>query len=129
MTADLPLAPQAMYSLTKALQEQIARYYFENHGIEVSVLRPYYICDEDTLSDKYGRKPQTVNFQFIDRRDIAEAARLSFLVPKLGYEIFYTLGHPDAETRMDVKHLRDFLGWKPKHTFEKFPRDGEIPGT
>ena len=118
-----------MYSLTKALQEHIARYYYENHGIEVSVLRPYLICDEDSLADKYGNQRPTVNYQFIDPRDIAEAARLSLLIPKLGYEIFYLMGHPDAETRADIKHLRDFLGWKPKHTFEKYPRDGTIPGT
>jgi nucleoside-diphosphate-sugar epimerase len=129
MTADLPLAPQSMYTLTKALQEQIARYYYENHGIEVSVLRPYYICDEDSLADKYGIKRPSVNFQFIDPRDIAEAARLSFLVPKLGFEIFYLMGHPDAEAKADIKHLREFLGWKAKHTFEKYPRDGEVPGT
>ena len=129
LTADLPHSPQVMYALTKSLQERIAHYYFENHGIEVSVLRPYMICDEDSLTDKYGRTRPTVNWQFIDPRDIGEAARLSLLVPKLGYEIFYTLGHPDAESHADVKHLREFLGWKPKHPFTKYPRDGEVPGT
>jgi nucleoside-diphosphate-sugar epimerase len=129
LTADLPYSPKVMYTLTKALQEQIARFYFENHGIEVAVLRPFYICDEDSLADKYGVQRPTVNYQFIDPRDIAEAARLSLIVPKLGYDIFYLLGHPDAETHADVKHLRDTLGWKPKHTFEKYPRDGELPRT
>jgi uronate dehydrogenase len=129
MTADLPFAPTNMYTLTKALQEFVARYYFDVHGIEVAVIRPYLICDEDSLGDKYGKVRPTVNYQFCDPRDIAEVARLAFEVPKLGYDIFYPLGHPDAVTKVDVKHLRDTLGWKPKHTFEKYPRDGEVPGT
>ena len=129
MTADLPLAPTNMYTMTKALQEDIARYYHGMNGVEVCVIRPYLICDEDTLGDKYGKHRPTVNYQFCDPRDIAEVARLAFEVPKLGYDIFYPLGHPDAEKHVDVKHLRDTLGWKPKHTFEKYPRDGEVPGT
>jgi nucleoside-diphosphate-sugar epimerase len=129
MSGDLSYAPKSMYALTKALQEVIARSYHDAKGMEVAVLRPAYICDEDSLSDKYGTQRPTVNWQFIDPRDIAEAARLALTVPQLGYEIFYTLGHPDAEEHADVRHLRDFLGWKPQHTFEKYPRDGTIPGT
>lgn len=130
LTADLSLTPQGgMYPLSKALQEYIARFYFDNHGIEVSVLRPYYICDEDSLSDKYGKKRPSVNFQFIDPRDIAQAALLSFKVPKLGYEVFYLMGHPDAEEKADIQHLKDVLGWKAKHPFTKYPRDGEVAGT
>jgi nucleoside-diphosphate-sugar epimerase len=129
LARDLPWAPLGMYPLTKALQEQIAQCYHRTKKMEIAVLRPAYICDEDSVSDKYGRKSPTVNWQFIDPRDIAQAARLALVVPELGYEVFYLLGHPDAEAHADMKHLREFLGWKAQHTFEKYPRDGEVPGT
>ena len=124
---DLPkLAGRDTYCLTKVLQENVAEHFHRDKGLEISVLRPGYICDEDLLTDKYGRKRPSVNWQFIDPRDIADAAYLSLIIPKLEYEIFYLLGHPDAEKHADVKHTREFLGWQPKHTFEKHPLDGEI---
>lgn len=129
LKADLPFGPANMYTLTKVLQEEIARFYHRTAGLEVAVLRPAYICDEDSLSDKYGKQRPTVNWQFIDPRDIAEAARLALTVPNLGYETFFLMGHPDAEAKADIQHLRDVLGWKAQHPFTKYPRDGEVSGT
>jgi hypothetical protein len=59
----------------------------------------------------------------IDPRDIAEAVRLSLLAPSLSYEIFYISGHPDAEAQADLRFTREFLRWKPLHTFEKYPSE------
>lgn len=123
LTRDLPPAPGNLYSLTKTLQEQTAKYYHELTGIPVSVLRPAYICSEDNLCDKYGVQRPSVNWQFIDPRDIAEAVRLSLVCADLKYEVFYLAGHPDADAHVDMAHTRDFLGWKPQYTFEKYPRD------
>ena len=47
-------------------------------------------------------------------------ARLALSVPELEYEIFYTLGHRSAEEHSDVKHTKEFLGWKPLHPFENY---------
>lgn len=129
LTRDLAATPLNLYGLTKALQEEIAQFYHRTKGLEVAVLRPAYICDEDSVSDKYGNRRPTVNWQFIDPRDIAEASRLALIAPQLSYEVFYLLGHPDAEAHADMGRLREFLGWKARHTFEKYPRDGEVPGT
>ncbi len=71
----LPETPVNTYSLTKALQENIARYYHERKGTEVAVFRPAHICDEDTLVDKYEKKLTFANWVMIDPRDIAEAVR------------------------------------------------------
>jgi nucleoside-diphosphate-sugar epimerase len=129
LTADLPPTPVSPYALTKTLQEEVAAYYHRTKGLEIAVLRPALICDEDTVADKYGNSRPTVNWQFIDPRDIAEAARLALQIPHLGYQIFYPLGHPEAEKRADVAHLRKYLGWQPQHPFTKYPYDGEVPGT
>lgn len=120
---DLPFAPEDLYSLSKVLQEQIASYYHHKHGIRVAMLRPAYVTDEATMTDKYGRQKGTVNWQFIDRRDIASAALAAIHLPDLGLESFYILGHPDAVKHADVAHSRKRLGWEPRYTFSAFPRD------
>ncbi len=122
---DLPAAPRTLYGLTKSLQEEIARFYHRVHRMEIAILRPAYICDEDTVSDKYGNRRPTVNWQFIDPRDIAEAARLALVAPQLDCETFYLMGHPDADAHAEMPPLRQRLGWKARHTFERYPRDGE----
>jgi nucleoside-diphosphate-sugar epimerase len=122
LSRDLRDYPTSLYALTKTLQESIAKYYHEKKGMEVAVLRPAHICNEDNLIDKYGEKLTYTNWVMIDPRDIAEAVRLSLLTPVLDYQTFYILGHSEAEEHADLKHTREFLGWRPKHTFDKYPR-------
>jgi len=122
----LPLRPVNMYSLTKTLQETMAEYYHRESGLEIAILRPAYICDESTITDKYGVRRPSVNWQFIDPLDIADAARLALVAPELKLETFYMVGHPDGDAHCDMQHTREFLGWKPKYTFEMYPRDAEV---
>ena len=120
---NLPYAPTDLYCLSKVLQEQIAAFYHHNHGMRVAMLRPAYVTDEASMTDKYGRQKATVNWQFIDRRDIASAALAAIHLPDLGLESFYILGHADADKHADVAHARKRLGWEPKYTFSAFPND------
>jgi nucleoside-diphosphate-sugar epimerase len=123
LSRDLPHAPTTTYGLTKALQENIAEYYNREKGMEVCVLRPAHICDEDKLTDKYQKKLTVANWVMIDPRDIAEAVRLSVLAPSLDYEVFYISGHIDAGDRADIQSTREFLKWQPRHTFVMYPRE------
>ncbi len=119
----LPFAPNDIYGLSKTLQEQIAAYYHHRHGIAVAILRPAYVTDEDSMTDKYGRHKETVNWQFIDRRDIATAALAALELSDLGLETFYISGHPESEAHMDVASAKARLQWQPRHTFTSFPKD------
>jgi nucleoside-diphosphate-sugar epimerase len=123
LTRDLPPASTGMYTLTKICQEAIARHYYDVHHLPVAVLRSAYITDADSLVDKYGRKKPSVNWQFIDRRDIGDAAHSALQLPDLGFEIFYVQGHPDADQHADVRYTRERLGWTPAHDFSQFPND------
>ena len=123
LSRDLPASPQTTYALTKHLQEQIARYHHEQFGLEVAVLRPAYICRGDTLVDKYGRQLPSVNWQFIDPRDIGAAASLALRVEGLGYEVFYLMAGPDVDKFVDVAHTHERLGWQPEYRYTEFPRD------
>ena len=128
VTADTPICTTGtkranVYLLTKVFQEMIARYYHKAHGIQVAILRPDYITDADTLTDKYGKKMRYVNWKFTDRRDIGLAAHRALILPDLGCEVFYVVSHPDAERHYDIKHTRERLGWKSEHDFSQYPVD------
>ncbi len=123
LTRDLP--PQSVthpYGLTKVCQESIARQFHLCDGIASAVLRPAYITDEDLQADKYGREASEPNWQYIDRRDIGQAARLALELPDLGYEVFYVQGPPDADRHADLAYTRQRLGWAPEHDFTRLDR-------
>ena len=123
MRRDLPFQPCGMYSLTKVCQEVIAEFYHRVHGVAVAMLRPAYITDADTLRDKYNRQQTTVNWQYIDRRDIGAAAACALRLADLGCEAFYLLGHRDGPLHADIAHTRQRLGWTPAHDFSQYPED------
>jgi nucleoside-diphosphate-sugar epimerase len=123
LSLDLPLKPDAMYGLTKVLQEATARYYHQTHGLEIAVLRPAYITMGDSLEDKYGRRLPSVNWQFVDPRDIGQAALAALHLENLAFEVFYLLAGPDAELAADLAPTFKRLGWRPKYRFTEYPRD------
>jgi nucleoside-diphosphate-sugar epimerase len=121
---DLPLRGTDMYSLTKALQEEVAEHYHRVHGLEVAILRPSWVVDADNLSTKYGTQVPEFSSGLIDRRDVCEAARLSCELPDLTYEVFYISGPQEACATMDVAYTIRRLGWAPRYRFETMPRTG-----
>lgn len=123
LASDLPYGPDSIYGLTKVIQEQTAHYYHANHGLEIALLRAAYISLGDTLEDKYGRIRPSVNWQFIDPRDIGTAALAALTLKDLGCEALYLVAGPDAEKKADVAHTMSRLGWMPKYRFTEFPRD------
>jgi len=118
-------SPTSIYALTKVLQENIARYYHEEHGFEVACLRPTHIICEDSFTDKYGHQYDKATWQFIDPRDIARAAIAAIHLPKLGFEVFHLMTGPEAETFADVAHTRSILGWEPLHRFDALREKAE----
>ncbi len=123
LSTDLPASPDSIYGLTKALQEETAQFYHSQHGLEVAMLRPAYISMGDTLEDKYGLRRPSVNWQFIDPRDIGAAAMAAFALKDLGCEAFYLMAGPGAEQRADISHTMTRLGWVPQYRFTEFPLD------
>lgn len=123
LTNDLPACPVALYGLTKCLQEEIAAYHHRQSGLSVAILRPAYVTDEDTLTDKYGNRRPSVNWQFIDRRDVAGAAVAALRANGLTFGRYFVHGHPGAAEKLGVEATRAELGWSPKHTFSAYPDD------
>ncbi len=120
---DMPPQPADIYGLTKACQEAIAEFYHRTQGIAVAMLRPAYIIDADTLTDKYGTQRKSVNWQYIDRRDIGDAVDCALRLPDLGCEPFWILGHRDCVNHAEMEPSYRRLGWKPAHDFSQYPDD------
>lgn len=112
-----------IYGLSKLLQEDVARYYHQTHGLEIAMLRPAYICLGDTLTDKYGTQRPSVNWQFIDPRDIGAAALGALTTDELGCEAFHLVAGPGAEEHADIQRTIDRLNWQPRYRFTDFPQD------
>lgn len=123
LTRDLPLRGEGIYSQTKICQEIIAQQYHWEFGIGVAAIRPAYITDMDTARDKYGRQAEEANWQFADRRDIGEIARLALLLPDLGYEIFWALSTPMAAKHVDMEYTCRRLDWQPRYDFANLKQD------
>lgn len=124
LTRDLPVRPVSLYGLTKVCQEEIAAYHHRINGLPVTVLRPAYVTDEDTMTDKYGRQRPSVNWQSVDRRDVAGAAAAALCKDVPAYGVYYVYGHPDAPKRMETGPTVAELGWTPRHDFGAYPTDG-----
>lgn len=118
---DLEPRPMETYGMTKALQEDVARFYHRIRGLEVAVLRPAYVIREDSMINKYGEARDNVTWQCVDPRDIARAVRGALLAKELGCDTFYLMAGPDAERHADIGHTRDRLGWTPVHRFAGLP--------
>lgn len=123
LSTGLSYCPDSIYGLTKTLQEQTAEYYHAMRGLEIAMLRPAYISLGDTLEDKYGTKRPSVNWQFIDPRDIGAAALCAFTMENLGCEAFWLVAGPQAEEHADLAATMERLGWTPRYRFAEFPRD------
>lgn len=122
LSRDLPPSPHGIYALTKTLQEATAAYFHEQYGMAVAMLRPAYVVSGDDLVDKYGNRKPGVDWQAIDPRDIAAAARAALLLEGLRCEAFYLVAGPEAEEHADIAYTMERLGWRPQYRFGDFPR-------
>lgn len=128
LTLDLPAWPTTTYGLTKTLQEETALYHHRKSGLPVAILRPAYVTDADTLTDKYGNRRPSVNWQFVDRRDVAGAAVAAVLAGAPAFGRYYVHGHPGAVGKLEVEPTVRDLGWKPRFDFSAYPDDAPPPG-
>jgi nucleoside-diphosphate-sugar epimerase len=109
-----------LYPLTKVLCENIARYYYTMHDIATAVMRPSYICYDETLINKYGDELKRYGAALCDPRDIGTATHLALELKDLACEGF-DLGL-DGD-RIDLRPAHNRLGWHPKYTFDSVPRE------
>jgi uronate dehydrogenase len=110
---DAPPRPVGTYALTKALAEQIAGHYAEQHGLEVVTLR--IAAPLDVTSPDLTRKP--VRPQQVPLPDLARAFTLALTVPLSGYQVVTVVG--DSSRRVwDLGPARRVLGYEPRYRLD-----------
>jgi nucleoside-diphosphate-sugar epimerase len=126
---DLPLHYTGLYALTKALQEHVGRQYAAEHGMTVVALRPWSVCDGQTMTAKGGGalRYDAGFFGLVDRYDLAEACDLALAAGLEGFQPFHVMATDEGERRFDVERTRRLLGWRPRETFAalKGPLQGQ----
>ncbi|OPZ85603.1 MAG: 3 beta-hydroxysteroid dehydrogenase/Delta 5--_4-isomerase [bacterium ADurb.Bin429] len=108
-----------LYVLTKIMQEDIARFYHEMHGMSTIILRPAWIVYDEDFTTKYGSKMEQYDTGLIDPRDIGAAVTAALDLPSPGLEAI-DLGQDDSGFDLTLAHER--LGWVPKYRFMGLPR-------
>jgi nucleoside-diphosphate-sugar epimerase len=122
----LPPLPVGLYGLTKHLQEQIIDFHQRLGHFTAVSLRPAYVTDADTLTDKYQRQRPSVNWQFIDRRDIAGAAIAALTTGRDAQGAYFIHGHRDAPKHLETDPTARDLGWTPRFDFSNWPDDAPV---
>jgi len=120
---DLPALPVGLYGLTKHLQEQILDFHCRAGNFTAVALRPAYVTDADTLTDKYQTQRPSVNWQFIDRRDIAGAAIAALTTGRNAQGIYYIHGHRKGPAHLETEPTERDLQWTPRFDFSNWPDD------
>jgi nucleoside-diphosphate-sugar epimerase len=110
-----------LYSLTKACQEQVARFAADHYGMSVAVLRIGYVVDGEAMLDKYGRAVAERNEMDTDRRDVGEVARKWLESDLTGYETFQVMSTHEAMDSCDLRYTCERLGWEPRYDFDRLP--------
>jgi nucleoside-diphosphate-sugar epimerase len=110
-----------LYVLTKIMQECIARYYHDQHGVKTALLRPSWIVYDEDFRTKYGDRLEHYNPTLIDPRDVGYAALAALRLPDPGLEAFQ-LAQEDSEADLDAARGR--LGWRARYTFGGLRRSG-----
>ncbi len=108
------------YALTKIMQEDLACFHYEKHGVSTIILRPGWIVYDEDFTTKYGTKMERYDTELIDPRDIGVAVGAALSLSDPGLEA-YELGQEDSG--YDLAPARARLGWDPRYRFTGLPRD------
>lgn len=109
-----------LYVLTKIMQEQIARFYFETQAVCTAVLRPGWVVYDESCVTKYGQKLEHYQSTLVDPRDIGQAVALALALPDLKLESFNL--EQEGGPAYDSRLTRSRLGWSPRYTFSSLTK-------
>jgi nucleoside-diphosphate-sugar epimerase len=122
-TADVRRPDGSLYAVTKRLQEEMCRQYWDAFQLPLVVLRPDYIVDTRI---GLGRQRETLGADgheagngWVCRHDLAEACCLA-INSDIGFDVFHIVGTPEATQTCTVERSRAVLGLKYEGDLEKY---------
>ncbi len=110
----VPIRPDGDYGTSKAYGEALARYYFEQYGIEAACLRI------GTVNPHNSPVKSVRHFStWCSHRDLAQLVDRCLAAPKLGFDVFY--GVSDNKWGFwDISHAEKAVGFKPADSAETY---------
>lgn len=111
-----------LYDLTKRLQEEIARDYFETFKLKTIILRLGHIVNGKANTDLEGNSLTDLKYclgGWVDIQDVSEAVLFAAQYDKSFFEIFNIIGSELKQDPFDVKQTIFKLGWNPVYRFKE----------
>lgn len=102
-----------MYDMTKALQEDTAKYFCETFNMSVITLRAGHIIDGREGVDMRGRNLHDVHYArggWVCRYDLAQAVVKALDYDVRGYDAFHIIGTRAARQHFDIEYTENVLG-------------------
>ena len=120
--ADVRRPDGSLYAVTKRLQEEMCRQFYEAYEMPIAVLRPCSIVDSRTDTAKGGAKvgPGSWNMGIVCRHDIAEACRKAVERENPSFEVLHMAGAKGAEAHCNVDETRSVLDMTFEGDLEKY---------
>lgn len=116
LDASSEFRPDSIYGVSKVYGEMLARYYFDQFGIETAAVR---------IGSCF---PKPINRRMLSTwmsySDFTALVKQIFTIEVLGYSVVY--GVSDNPERWWDNHLSAHIGWKPQDTSEPYENDPDI---
>ncbi|MDA0334482.1 MAG: NAD(P)-dependent oxidoreductase [bacterium] len=124
-SADVRRPDGSLYAVTKRLQEEMCRQYWDAFQLPLIVLRPDYIVDTriglGRQKEKLGPQGHRAGAGWVCRHDLAEACRLSVEAGSdIGFDIFHIVGTTEAADTCNVGRSRTVLGLQYRGDIEQY---------
>lgn len=99
------------YAVSKRLQEEMCRQFYDGFGLSIVVLRPCSIVDSRLGLSKYGKPLDGGwNTGWVCRHDLADACRRAAEIDDLGLQILHAAGPREADEFCNAARTREVLG-------------------
>ena len=116
LSSEVRSKEQGLYGITKRLQEEMCRQFYDAYGLRIIVFRPCSIGDSRLGISRDGSTARG-GISWVCRHDLAEACHLALESDAGDFDIMHTASHPDADKHCNVARTRDILGLEYKGSF------------
>ena len=124
-TADVRRPDGSLYAVTKRLQEEMCRQYWDAFQLPLIVLRPDYIVDTriglGRQKERLGPEGHRARTGWVCRHDLAEACRLAVEAgSEISFDVFHIAGTPEAADTCNLERSHTVLGLQYRGDIEPY---------
>ena len=124
LSVDEPFAPLGHYAVTKAMAEAWARYYAQQHGMSMIVVRPG-MCPRDRSQWEWLMQDELKQRVYLSHTDAGRFYALCVEVPDVRFALLYGYSRCEEPYPFDLEPARTLLGYEPVAPWSGVP-DGVL---